>query len=195
MRKESLLTIACVPLWFSWLTNSTNPNSIENKNLQANPSLLLIHRTNCRFASCVLDSRGSSSSHQKKYAALAANANAQLYKWILFSVYFTNLQADDNISDSYLSNISAHHPSHAELFAHVNIHDVQRVAVSSCGRRCCHWLFHVWMEEICNRRCHRALSLDAANPSEHTMIDLLLIISVRIYIYEKKGIDNRNRFK
>lgn len=68
-----------------------------------------------------------------------------------FYFHFTNLQADDNITDPFLSNIFARHPSDTEFSAHVNFHDVQCVAVPGSRRRCCNRLFHVWMEEICHR--------------------------------------------
>lgn len=68
-----------------------------------------------------------------------------------FFFYFTNLQADDNITDPFLSNIFAHHPSDAEFFAYVNFYDIQCVAVPGSRGRCCNRLFHVWMEKIRNR--------------------------------------------
>lgn len=70
-----------------------------------------------------------------------------------------SLQADHAIKDAHLPNGAAYPAGYHIVFADVNLHDVQRLAVPGC----CHWsrrrILYVWLEEIRHRGCDRALSL------------------------------------
>lgn len=68
-------------------------------------------------------------------------------------------QAHDVEQNAFIPNIPSHDPDGAFLFSHVDIHDIQHLAVHSCSDRSRHRLFSVRLEEIGDCRCYRTLSL------------------------------------
>lgn len=69
------------------------------------------------------------------------------------------MQADYDVLDAFVSNISTHHTDRPVLLFDANLHDLQCLVVLRRGIGCRHWLLPVRLEKISDRRRYGTLSL------------------------------------
>lgn len=69
------------------------------------------------------------------------------------------MQADYDVLDAFVSNVSTHHTDRPILLFNANLHDLQCLAVLRRGIGCRRRLLPVRLEKISNRRRYGTLSL------------------------------------
>lgn len=69
------------------------------------------------------------------------------------------MQANYDVLDAFVSNISTHHTDRPVLLFDANLHDLQCLAVLRRGIGCRCWLLPVRLEKISDRRRYGTLSL------------------------------------
>lgn len=69
------------------------------------------------------------------------------------------MQADYDVLDACISNVSTHHTDRPVLLFDAHLHDLQCLAVLCRGIGCCHRLLPVRLEKISDCRRYGTLSL------------------------------------
>jgi len=69
------------------------------------------------------------------------------------------VQADHDVLDAFVSNVSTHHTDCPVLLSNANLHDLQCLVVLRRRVGCCRRLLSVRLEKISDRRRYGTLSL------------------------------------